>query len=454
MRHALSVLCILFSALTLSTLVGAQGVPPYTHATTDRLIHPETPMPVPGKNVLFRDPDFGSPMLRVTDPSTNFVLPGTYLRTEASGKANEWSSDTRKFYVLGKGGQVLVFGFDPSTMTVSSLPNAKAGQALLIPVRPGPTFSFVDSDLIYGTNSADPLTITSYRFSTNALTPILDTRTCGVQPPLGTGPQVVSDDDVSLSFNDRRISISEGGPDSGDDMYLIVYDTKLGCRWYNTQTGQIGGKWGQQGYASVSTPYLIRHAYLSKNGRFALILVDYFGWYVWDLATLNVSACAMGSGLDCGGYGVVGFNSYVSGPAVTDDMQIVKRPLDNLSAFVDLYYPIPSPSNWGQQQHFSWSNVNASDSTPACGSNYGYDTEIDEPYAGEIFCVETDGLASTIWRFAHNRAAYVAPNFQTQPIGDVSHYGNYYLFTSDWDGQLGLSIDGTPDSAVFIVKLE
>lgn len=339
-------------------------------------------------------------------------------------------------------------------MTVSSLPNAQPGQALLLPLRPGPTFSFADPDLIYGTIGANPLTITSYRFSTNALTPVLDTRTCGVQPPLGTGPHVVSDDDVSLSFGDGRISISEGGSESGNHMYVIVYDKKLGCRWYNTQTGQIGGAWGQQGYASVTAPYLIRHAYVSKSGRYVRILVNYFGWYVWDLATLNVSACAIGSGTDCSGYGIEGFNSYINGAAITDDMQMVKRPFNNLAAFSDLYYPIPSPSNWGQQQHFSWSNVNSADSTPVCGSTYGYDTDIDQPYAGEIFCVETDGLASTIWRFAHNRAAYIAPNFQTQPLGNISHYGRYYLFTSDWDGQLGTSVDGTPDSAVFIVKLE
>ena len=275
-----------------------------------------------------------------------------------------------------------------------------------------------------------------------------------MQPPLGTGAKVVSDDDVSVSFNDRRVSISEGGPDSGEDMFLIVYDKKLGCRWYNSQTGQIGGGWGTQGRASVTTPYLIRHAYLSKNGRYAFILVNYFGWYVWDLATLNVSSCLIGSELDCGGYGAVGFNSYVSGPGVTDDMQTVKRSLSNLSLFSDLYYPIPSPSNWEQQSHFTWSNVNTLDNTPVCGSMYGYDTDITEPYAGEIFCIETDGAASTVWRFAHNRAAYVEPYFQTQPLGNVSRSGRFFLFTSNWDGQLGLSADGTPDSAVFILKLE
>ena len=98
--------------------------------------------------------------------------------------------------------------------------------------------------------------------------------------------------------------------------------------------------------------------------------------------------------------------------------------------------------------------MNTLDNTPVCGSSYGYDMDTDQPYAGEIFCVETDGLASTVWRFAHNRALYVKPYFQMQPIGNVSRDGRFYLFTSDWDGQLGPSADGTPDSAVFIVKLQ
>jgi nitroreductase len=74
-------------------------------------------------------------------------------------------------------------------------------------------------------------------------------------------------------------------------MFVVVYDKNLGCRWYNTQTGQIGGQWGATGAASTTTGYLIRHAYLSRSGNFVLISTDWLGWYVWDLSTLNVSVC-------------------------------------------------------------------------------------------------------------------------------------------------------------------
>jgi hypothetical protein len=445
-----------FLAICCPSILSAQGVAPYPNAITDRLIHEETPLPPPPRNVVFTDPDFASPMVRVTDPATNFKLPGTFLRTEASGEANEWSSDTGKFYVIGKGGQVLAFAFDPLAMTVSALPSAVAGEALLVPLQPGPSFSFVDPDLIYGTTSKDPLTISSYRFSTGLLTPVVDTRTCGLQPALGTGRSVISDYDVSITRDDSRVSISEGGPESGKHMFVVVYDKTLGCRWYNTQTGQIGGQWGENGNSTITTSYLIRHAYIARGGSYVHIQTNTGVWFMWDLLTLNVTSCAHYSHNDCSGYGVTGYDAYVNGPAVLDDMQVVKRPLDNLTQITSLVYPLPAKGNWGQSTHFTWSNVDVNDSVPVCGSTYNYDgdSDIDQPFAGEIFCIETDGVASTVWRFAHNRATYVEPYFQTQPLGSVSMDGKFYIFTSDWDSQLGVDKNGIPLSDVFVVKLD
>ena len=447
-------LSCLFVAL-IAASVAAQGRQPYPNAVTDRLIHLETPMSPPARNVVFTDPDFGSTMVRATDPSTNFVLPGTFLGTEGSGEANEWSADTRKFYVLGEGGQVLAFAFDPATMAITSLPRANPGQGLLLPLRPG-SFSFVDTDLIYATSDPDTLTIKSYRFSTGIATPVIDTRTCGVQPPLGSGPSVVSDDDVTPSLDDGRISISEGGPEAGKHMFVIVYDKKLGCRWYNTQTGQIGGQWGPTGIANVKSPYLITHAYLSRSGNYVFILAGSFGWYVWDLSSLSLSACPTGTNSpdECDGYRAVGYNRLVNGPGITGDMQTVKRPFDNISRVSQLVWPVLF--DWGQVQHLTWSDVDVHDSTPVCGSTYNYDgdTTIDQPYAAEIFCIETDRRASTVWRFAHNRATYIDPFFNTQPVGNVSKDGRFFLFTSDWDAQLGTEADGTPLTDVFIVNLD
>lgn len=239
-------------------------------------------------------------------------------------------------------------------------------------------------------------------------------------------------------------------------MFVIVYDKTLGCRWYNTQTGQIGGQWGPSGTATAGGSYLIAHAHISRSGQYVDITVNGSAWYVWDVATLSVDHCPLHSSLGCGGYSALGYNDLVNARDHGDQMDIAKRPFGNIAQVTPLVWPLPAPHYFGQDRHFSWSNVDVSDSTPVCASSYDYWDwgNITQPYEGEIFCIETDGLASTIWRFAHNRATYIRPFFQTQPLGSVSRDGAFFLFTSDWDAQLGNGPDGTPRSDVFIVKLD
>ena len=137
-------------------------------------------------------------------------------------------------------------------------------------------------------------------------------------------------------------------------------------------------------------------------------------------------------------------------------MDIVKRPFGNIAEVSPLVWPLPAPHYWGQDRHFTWSNVDINDSVPVCASSYlyeGYWGTITQPFEGEIFCIETDGVASTIWRFAHNRATWYSEYFNTQPLGSISRDGSFFLFTSNWDEQLGTERDGTPRSDVWIVKL-
>jgi hypothetical protein len=158
----------------------------------------------------------------------------------------------------------------------------------------------------------------------------------------------------------------------------------------------------------------------------------------------------------CGGYGTMGRDSYVNAPGKIDQMNIMLRPDDNLNAYVPLVYPLPTPHHFGQEKHFVWTNGYFDDTLPVCASTYEYDGDpvINAPYDGEIFCIETDGLASTVWRFAHHRAYWIAPIFNTQPLGNLTPDGRFFLFTSGWDGQLGKDSSGNPRSDAWIVKLD
>ena len=446
---------VVCSIVITCALAWAQGVQPYPNAITDRLVRPETPMTVPPVNTAFRDPDFGSQLVRATDENTKWWQPGAFFQTPGVGITNAWSITSDKFYVLGQGGVVLAFGFDPSTMAISSLPGAPAGRGLRIPLRSSPTFSFIDPDLIYGTTKAAPLTISGYRFSTQTTSTVIDTTTCGTQPALDpTNRAVTSNLDISGSSEDNRIAISAGGKSVSNHAFVIIYDKKLGCRWYNTQTGQIGGDWGATGYVSVADRYLIGHVHISGDGNYVKIR-NAKKFYFWDVATLQVTSCPLHSDLHCSTYGTIGRSSMINGIGV-DEMNIAKRPLSDLTQVMPLVVPLATPHLFEQEQHFSWVNGYLDDNAPVCGSVYSYDgdTEILRAWDDEVVCLETDGLASTVWRFAHHRAYMQSGRFNTQPLGNVSADGRFFMFTSTWNSQLGTEKNGNPRSDVFIVKLQ
>jgi len=79
---------------------------------------------------------------------------------------------------------------------------------------------------------------------------------------------------------------------------------------------------------------------------------------------------------------------------------------------------------------------------------------VKQPYDGEIFCIETDLNASTIWRFAHHRDMWDHEYFWPEPFGNVSLDGQFFMFSSSWDEQVGMNKNGDPRSDVWIVKLD
>ncbi len=397
-------------------------------------------------------------MVRITDENTNPRHPGGYFRNPP-GYDNIWSADNSKFYVAGVSNVNLAFAFDPNTMTVSPLPGAGTGGALPIPLRPGPTFSFLDSDLMYGTQRGKPLTIATYRFSSGQMQPLFDTTQCNTQPPLVAGPDNTSTD-VSISGDDNRIEISAGGKSVSHRPFVIVYDQQLGCRWYNTETGQAGGTWGPVGQVSTTDLFLFSHSRISGNGQY--VTIDVSGqknkFYVWDVTSLNVTPCGLHSSLHCAGYGAVGYQSYINDPGVLDEMNTYLRPLGNLSQITQLINPLPQPYYWGQEKNFSWNPGRLNENAPVCGANYSPSgsMEVNQPYDGEIFCIETDGVQSTIWRFGHDRAVWDPEYYWTQPFANLSLDGRFFAFTSSWDNQLGI-VPGTTDGPrtdVFVVKLD
>jgi hypothetical protein len=105
---------------------------------------------------------------------------------------------------------------------------------------------------------------------------------------------------------------------------------------------------------------------------------------------------------------------------------------------------------------FAGSGGHLNNNVPICGVPYSPTgiAEVQQPYDGEIFCIETDGIASTIWRFAHNRAIWDPEYYWSEPFGNISLDGHYFMFTSGWDGQVGIDKDGDPRTDVWIARLD
>jgi len=448
------VLLVQAAIAVMAVCLWGQGIRPYPDAITNRLFYPKTPMAPPPANTVFTDPDLGAQLVRVTDNNMDPKGSNGFFLNPPQDK-NEWSVDNRKFFVIsGYSGTILAFAFDPATMTLGSLPGAGPGGGLVVPLNASPTFSFQDPDLMYGTQLKKSLAIATYRFSTAQISELYDTTNCATQPPLVAGPRVTSSD-LTVSDDDNRISISAGGSGASYRPFVIVYDRTLGCRWYNTQTGQIGGAWGPAGQASTPDRFLYGHSKISGNGQYMRITVG-GGFYIWDTSSLNVVSCFDHKGPHCGGYGAVGYDTYINGAGAIDEMNTLRRPLGDLPDYTQLINPMPLPHYWGMELNFAWNDGRLNTDFPVCGTAYNPtgSMAVKQPYDGEVFCIETDLLASTVWRFAHNRAVWNPKFFWTQPLGNLSLDGRFFAFTSSWDGQVGVTKeDGDPRTDVWIVKL-
>jgi hypothetical protein len=442
---AVCLLVVTTTSIISPSAAKAQAATTYS-ARTDRLLQPETPMAPPAVNAVFQDPDFGSYMVRVTDTNTNPSSPGLFYRNASVGDQNTWAIDDSKFYIVAQNGLMKFFSFDPAAMQVTLLNN--------IPLRSEAEFSFADPDLIYGVSSATPYVIRSYRFSTGVTSAVFDTNTCGAQPALSsTGTSGT----ISVSAQDARFAMIEGGPRSDTHMFVAVYDPVLGCEWYNTQTGQVGGQWGPTGAATVIPPYTIRGGVISRDGNNVFILSNASGAieYIWQIGTLNVTTCSSHTD-HCGGYESIGYSHMMNSTGVTDEMNPWLRPLDNISDTEQLVIPLKTPHKFGMVQRWAWTNADPLDSVPICGTTFRYNTfdAIETVWDSEVDCIETDGLAWTVWRMCHNRSAVSSSYFNTQPLGNISYDGHYFLFTTDWDNLLGIQANGNPRSDVFIVQME
>jgi hypothetical protein len=426
------------------------GPPEYCARTDERVEpYPQKPPAIGPAGSIISDPTFGSRIARITDSGSDPRQSGRPLYTPSSAEQNSWNKNSTMFYVTTSGGSFLLYNFDPATMT------ARPARTPNLPWGAEPQFSFKDVNLLYGLNRRQT-TFEQYDTSTGRVTQINNASKC---VKLGARDAAFT---LTVSADDNRF-MTILGPEQDLNYMVYIYDRTQGCRWFNTTTGEIGGEWGPKGTISVPDRFPLHNGRMSKSGKFVYLTRGSGGgvghrWVVWEIDSLNVGVCSRG----CSGHHVMGYSHIIGSSGMVHPMDVWLRPLNHVEDFTPVIKGLePDKGPWFDS-HFSWNNVNPDDSAPVCFSTYhptnsdtpGVAPLVTGPWENEIDCAETDGKASKVWRFAHTYST-AKNGFWSTPRGNVSPDGRFFMFTSDWEDQLGkLPIGDKYRTDVFVVELK
>lgn len=402
-------------------------------ARTDRRTEPykETPPAIGPAGSLITDPSFGSRILRVTDSRSDPKQAGRSLFSPSSAEQNSWNKTSTMFYVNTAGGSFVLYDFDPTAM------KARFASAPNLPWTSEPQFSFSQANILYGMATREPV-FQQYDVAKGKLSDVNDASKCVKLQSSDLGHS------VTVSADDNRF-MSTLGPQQDKNYLVYVYDRTRGCRWYNTQTGEIGGQWGPKGTISPPDRFLVHNSRLAKSGKFVYVTRGGGpgigqGWVVWEIDTMNVGVCPRG----CKGHHVLGY-SHILGPSgLSHPLDVWLRPMNHLDEPSPLIAGLEPARNFWYDSHYSWNNVDPNDSSPVCFSTYrptnpdvpGKQLLVTGPWENEIDCAETDGKGSKVWRFAHTYST-ARNGFWSSPRGNVSQDGRFFMFSSDWQDQLG-----------------
>lgn len=231
------------------------GGPPDYCANSTRSLVPETPMPAPAVNAPFKDPDFGSRMVRVTGPQVLDDTPGfggefdgiSYM-TDSSAEANTWgkfdpalgSHGGYRFAVSNAHGWTSFFTLDATTMHVSRLPGRRGGFMGAAGVFAGGiSFSYTDPDVLYTVSKGK---LEEVHLSTGRATALYTFTSCPGLPRYTAG----YGGGLTNSADSQKFGEYFGGRQQNYTTFAVYYDRSANggagaCYWYDTVHGLVGG---------------------------------------------------------------------------------------------------------------------------------------------------------------------------------------------------------------------
>jgi hypothetical protein len=389
-----------------------------------------------------KDPTFGSRILRVTDENTSPGYVGRMATVASSAEQNMLNADSTRFYA--NQAYTMFYALDKSAFSVKQILDPKTQKPLQLSMKE-PEWSFTDPDILYFAAAGK---LQAYDFKAFSASTLVDI--ASVIPGYTGGLGAV------CASRDEKVVLSCNG--TAQDLYdtVIVHDRKSGRNQViNTRNCTIDGA-----PLKVSVPFSvgIHNVRIDKSGRYARISVGtrfqpLLG-VVFILVDLTTGTAAF---LDPtnrgGGHAACGYGAGVNGEVPPGDYgpQAMVRSFADVNAYTTLM-PGPNPGPYiGGISYLSWNNARPGVSAPALGVDYNY--KPNNPYAGEIFAIATDG-SKKAWRFAHHRGRHDSTlGFWHYGRATVSQCGRYALFMSNWEKTLISPVDGSVRTDVFLVEL-
>jgi hypothetical protein len=436
---------------------GALPVPVKYRATTSRSVHTKPPLPQVGAaGTRFRDPTFGSSILRVTDGNTRPGSPGRSFTAPSAAHQLAWNATSDRFYVRSIDGEFIPYSFDASTMTAARIaPSATGDGGLVISSQVEPQFSFISPNLLYGSRQ-DPFNnwpiVQRFDFTTLTYADVLN---LGAVTTLSSGTYAGALS--SSAAAPEKLCILFGGSAQDSHFKVAVLQASGASPVVLDSLASTVTVDGVASNTNIPLGVYLHHAWMDQSGRYVILYtvnqqpVPYF---VWDVDTGTVSPVDR----NATGHDATGFRWQINQGCCTtttyDAAQWELRALSAPANTSDIIDPVLTPEEIYLADHTSWNNAQAGTLVPILSSLYRYfngtyNTTPWRAWDDEIVALQTGQLGSggAVWRFAHHRSDVTYDGDPTRalyfwyvPNAVISPNGRWAIFTSNWEKTLGLAV--------------
>lgn len=406
-------------------------VPLTYKAVTDRTPRPKPALPALGPaGTVFKDPTFGTRLLRVTDANMRATTKGVSFRTPSETPNRAWNTTAMRFYAVSTDGSTSVFDFAPATLT--------ATLARAVQFNTEPEFSALDPDALYGgwTGPGDEAIVQRYDCKVGGTTRIVGVRDL-VPTVDANGRTYLRGVETGAAAGREYMTFTFGGTHQDDDRDVAWFPLgDLGAKkLLDTVASTLNGK-----PTNVPLGFRVHAVEIDQSGRFVVIgpvNAQPATNVVWDTMTDTFTVMKVSSG----GHGAPGWGSKVNQPDDQDGYEFRVRDLAAPDV-TRLLVPLQTPADFQISGHLSWANAQPEVVAPVFVSPFRYlNSGPWRAWDDEIVAIGKDGV---VYRFCHHRTDVrhdtnpQAPlAFWYTPRVNVSPDGRFALFTSNWEKTLG-----------------